>query len=73
MTVVFHSKEKPKVHAIFIVKAIVMTCISTDYKTGFVVLGKPVECQEESQACWRITIYKNSLKKLMQGGDYRIE
>lgn len=63
LTVLFHSKERPKVHAIFIVQAVVMTCISTDYKIGFVMLEEPVECQEESQACWKVTIYRDTQRK----------
>lgn len=50
LTIVFHRTEKPKVHAIFIVKAIVRTCISSNTKTGFVMVEEPVESKEKSQA-----------------------
>lgn len=34
VTVVFHSKERPRVHAVFTIKTLVMTCFSADYETG---------------------------------------
>lgn len=63
MTVVFYSKDGPKVHAIFIAKAIVMSCISTNYKADFVMVEEPVGCQEDSQACWNVTIHRNNQRK----------
>lgn len=40
-----------------------MTSISTDYKIGFVMVEEPVECQEESQACLKVTMHRNSQRK----------
>lgn len=73
LALIYHGGERPKVHAIFIVEAIVMTYISTNLQGGLCYGGRACGVSGREPGLLESNDTQKEPKGDMKGGDYRRE